>query len=247
MSELINSTELMTSGEAPKAPESCAACCLLPLTLRVDINGADCNAVAQQLRTGHRQFPARRIISRQGDAVSAVYMLFDGWAFRYKLLSDGRRQILCFLIPGDPISYSWLYVDRTQFSVQSLTAVTACVFEKAVLNDYIASRPVLMRQIGITCARAENAMEERLLDIGRRSAYERVGRLLLDLYERLRERRLNDNLTAYVPLSQTHLADALGLTAIHVGRVLRQLHDDGVLTLAGHCLKIHDFAALGKL
>lgn len=199
------------------------------------------------LRTGHRHFPAKRTIYRDGEVVPEMQIIFDGWAFRYKLLAGGRRQILSFLLPGDPISLPLLTVDRLPFSVQSLTSVTTCSFERACFAEFVATHPLVTRQAHATYFAATTAIDERLTDLGRRSAYERVGRLVLELVTRMESKGLPAESPMYFPLGQTHIADALGLTPIHAGRVLRRFRNEGVLSLHRGRLELMDRAALRRL
>jgi CRP-like cAMP-binding protein len=201
----------------------------------------------ENLRTGHRIFPAKRNIYREGDVAREMYMIFDGWAFRYKLLPGGRRQILSFLLPGDPVSLPLLMMDRLQFSVQSLTNVTACTFERTAFAEFVGLQPSLMRQADAFCLAANVMADERLTDLGRRSAYERVARLVLELLNRMEAKGLTTRNPMHFPLGQVHIADALGLTAIHAGRVLRRLRADRVLSLHRGRLEILDRAALQRI
>lgn len=228
-----------------KLPSACVNCELLPGAFYA--GGPENLSRLQSLRLGSKTMRAGQFIYREGEQASTIHILFDGWAIRQKLLPDGRRQILSFLLPGDPLGLPLLHADRLPFSVQALTPVSFCSFERAAFAAHIAAQPQLAWQADHMCAAATRAAEERLVDIGRRTAYERVGRLLLELSERLKARNLGDERGAQVPVRQAHLADSLGLTAIHVGRVLRRLRDDGILTLAKGRLEIHNLEALRQL
>lgn len=227
-------------------PRSCAQC---PRLHAAFYGSDDMELVSRMsaLRIGHRIFPARRTIYREGDVARDMHMLFDGWAFRYKLLSGGRRQILSFLLPGDPVSLPLLLLDRLPFSVQALTHVTACTFDRTAFADFVALQPTLVRQADFFCLAANAMADDRLTDLGRRSAYERVGRLVLELVNRMEAKGLTTRNPMHFPLGQTHIADALGLTAIHAGRVLRRLRDDGILSLHRGRLEIFNRAALQRL
>lgn len=201
----------------------------------------------ERLRTGHRHFPAKRTIYREGEVAAEMLVIFDGWAFRYKLLPGGRRQILSFLLPGDPISLPLLAADRLSFSVQSLTSVTACAFDRGRFADFVAGQPLVAHQADVWCMAGQAAADERLTDLGRRSAYERVGRLILELVTRMEAKGIATGSPMFFPLGQSHIADALGLTPIHAGRVLRRFRSEGVLSLHRGRLEIMDRPALRKL
>lgn len=229
----------------PEAPSRCAACHLLPAAFYSE--GPGSIPALEAMRSGSRTVRADQMIYREGEQASDICVLYDGWAIRHKLLSDGRRQILSFMLPGDPLGLPLLHVDRLPFSVQALTAASICTFRRAELAAFVAARPQLAWQADHICAEATRAADERLVDIGRRSAYERVGRLILELATRLKAKGLSDGSTARLPLHQVHLADALGLTPIHVGRVLQRLRADGILSLSRGRLEIQDPEALRTL
>ncbi len=201
----------------------------------------------ERLRSGHRHFPAKRTIYREGEVAPEMHIIFDGWAFRYKLLPGGRRQILSFLLPGDPICMPLLAQDRLTFSVQSLTSVTTCSFPRMGFADFITCHPQTARQADTWCMTALAAADERLIDLGRRSAYERVGRLIHDLLVSMEQKGISTVSPVFFPLGQMHIADALGLTSIHAGRVLRRLRKEGILSLHRGRLEIMNRAALRQI
>jgi CRP/FNR family transcriptional regulator len=224
----------------------CAQCPAFPAAFyggNQDARAAEIDA----LRRGIRTVPAKRIIYRAGEVSKDLHILYSGWAFRYKLLNGGRRQILSFALPGDAISMRMLFLDRGAFSVQALTACTLCTFDRDDFAAFVARNPDIVRGAELLCVESNAATEDQLADIGRRSAYERVGRLILNLARRMKMKGMLNGLGGYLPLSQLHIADALGLTSIHVGRVLRQLHEDRVLTLNRSQFAIHDLPALERL
>jgi len=233
----------------PTCPADAVRCAQCP-RLATAFYGAAGEAGAvelERLRAGIRTVPAKRVIYRAGEAAGEMQIIQSGWAMRYKLLTGGRRQILSFALPGDPVAMRMLFLDRGAFSVQALTSCMLCTFDRTAFADFVARHHAVARGAELLCVDSNAATEEQLADIGRRTAYERVGRLILSLARRMQAKGLLNGLIGQLPLSQVHLADALGLTAIHVGRVLRQLHDDRVLTFARSQFEIHDLAALERL
>jgi len=223
-----------------KLPGSCGSCPIGAATAYG--NGPGVAAEIAQLRSGTRQFRARRTLYREGEIVRHVYTLFDGWAIRFKILPDGRRQILTILLPGDVISLPSLWTDRLDFSVQALTAVSLCVFDRAAMIEFVRSRPDLEWRMGDLLCREVGLLEQRLTDLGRRTAHERIARLIIRIHERLAARNATDGLTFDFPLRQQHIGDVLGLTAVHVSRVLRQLEAAGLIERSSQKLGIlnHD-------
>ena len=228
---------------SPRVPNGCDQCPVRPFTL-YSANGNGTPAEIGELRKGVRVLPARRTIYREGETSNEIFTLFDGWAFRFKVLPDGRRSILSFLLPGDLISVPLLHFDRLHFSVQSLTAVSLCVFERAALVEYVRNRPALARRFESFCGRETALAEERLADVGRRSARERVARLILRKFQQLQARNAVRGSSFEFPLRQQHVADALGLTAVHVSRVLNALRTEGLVAIERGRLTIIDRGAL---
>jgi CRP-like cAMP-binding protein len=164
-------------------------------------------------------------------------MLHAGWAFRFALLPDGRRQILGFLLPGDMISLRSLLSVRMSFSVQTLTDVTLCSFTAdefvhALKNAELCGQLVSKLMHHLTVA------DGRISDLGRRTALERIARLILDLEGRLRGRGLIQGDAFDFPLRQTHIGDALGLTTVHVSRTFATLRDLDIVTLQRKTISI---------
>lgn len=230
----------------PSVAIGCAQC---PRFAGAFYGGTERGRAAQieALRLTSREVPPKRVIYRAGEIARELHILYSGWAFRYRLLTGGRRQILSFALPGDAISMRMLFLDRGAFSVQALTPCTICSFDRERFAAFVGAHPDVARRAELLCVESNAATEEQLVDIGRRTAYERVGRLILTLARRMQGKGMLNGNIGHLPLSQLHIADALGLTAIHVGRVLKQLHEDHVLTLHRAQFEIHDLPALERL
>lgn len=223
-------------------PGGCSACPIRAATL---YGGApELAARIDRLRTGIRTFDARRTICREGEPVQELFTLFDGWAMRFKMLPDGRRQNLAVLLPGDAISLSGLWSERQEFSVQALTPVSLCVFDRATLREFVRSQPDLEWRIGGLMAREIGQLEERLTYLGKCTAHERVARLIINIHKRLAARKLVDGPVFDFPLRQQHIGDSLGLTAVHVSRVLRELRDAGLIERRDRKLAILNYEGL---
>jgi CRP-like cAMP-binding protein len=201
----------------------------------------------ERLRKGIKRIKAKRIIHREQEALGAVYTLFEGWAFRFRLLDDGRRQILSFLLPGSPIGLPLFAPSRANFSVQALTDVTLCVFDRGELADYLGSVGNGWSSLETCYTHLCEADHERLIDLGRRDARERIASLILQIRGHLggQGRIVNDRI--YFPLRRQHIADALGLTPVHVGRVLGQMVGDKIIALGRDSLTLLDQGALQDL
>jgi CRP-like cAMP-binding protein len=184
---------------------------------------------------------------REGEAGQNVYVLLSGWACSYKDLPDGRRQIISFPVAGDCVGLRSALLKTADHSLAALTdAVVSSVDGPRMLQTF-NEFPRLGTAILWAASRDEAMVVEHLVSIGRRSAIGRTAHFFMELAERL---TLIGQATARefrCPLSQYVLADALGLSAIHVNRVLRQLRERELLTLRGSKVTIHDLNGLRKV
>jgi CRP-like cAMP-binding protein len=167
----------------------------------------------------------------QGGVRSDGYVILTGWAARSKTLPDGRRQILSFLTPGDAIGLFGAITPMATSSVTALSDLTAVPFAPAKVVRTIAQAPRLGAALVWAAGREQEILGEHLVSLGRRSARERVAHLFLELWARLTVRGLTSGDQLYVPLTQQIIADALGLSVVHVNRTLRQLGAEGLLVV----------------
>jgi CRP-like cAMP-binding protein len=198
-------------------------------------------------RWGARVVPPKTQICTEGEVSAEVYTLFSGWAFRYRQFRDGRRQILDFRLPGDFFGFGRDHSKGLDHSVESITEASLCVFDKAELRAAVQSSPAAATVFWEMTSSEKNAAFEHLLDVGRRNATEAVAHLLLELCMRQCRGEVPTECSCYFPITQDLLADALGLTGVHINRVLRRLRDDGMATKTNHTLIIHDVARLAEL
>ena len=179
-----------------------------------------------------RATKAHRNVYVAGQRIESMTVICEGWATRYVQLSDGRRQILSILLPGDPISPSALFKDSLDFSVQSLTPVRTCHYDRDRMRGRMPHETNLLEAI-IALFTAEREQADRsLIDLGQRPADERIARFFLQLLHRLRVRGLAEGQTFACPLRQRHIADAMGLTAVHVNRIIGHFRRAGLMDAA---------------
>jgi CRP-like cAMP-binding protein len=225
--------------QSPRLPGRCSDCSLCESALH-GFSEPGHAASIEGMRRRSATFAARRILNYEGDAPKEVFQLFDGWAFRYKVTRDGRRQILSFILPGDLIDLPLLAIARINHAVKALTPISVCVFDRNQLADYVYADPLRARRVGALFAAHLGQADDRMLDLGQRSAFERIARLLGHLAAQLHRRGLSDETGGHFPLTQAHIADATGLTPVHVGRTLREMRKSNLLSLAQGRLTIHD-------
>ena len=224
----------------------CADCPVRRFALFQPLDPAE-TAIAETFRTAYRHLKPGNSIFRQGEEIKETYTLHEGWAFLYQNLVDGGRQILRFILPGDFFGFQADIGDGMRIhSAQALTRASLCVFPSSnILNMVRDHLDLGIRLIWMT-AYDEAVAYEQVVSLGRRSARERVAYLLLDLFHRLRLRRQNPDAihTVDLPLTQELIADACGLTQIHVNRTLKSLRNDNVLELKGGRLHVPDLEVL---
>jgi CRP/FNR family transcriptional regulator, anaerobic regulatory protein len=189
-------------------------------------------------------FRSQRTLYTAGQKLDGVPVIREGWAARHVQLADGRRQILAILLPGDTLTPAVLFRDALDFSVQALTQVRIERYDRALLRARVARDPKLADTVAHLFA-AECALADRsLTDLGQRPADERMARFILHLLQRLQARGMVKDLTFDCPLRQRQIADAMGLTPVHVNRVLGQFRRSGIMTLADGVLSIFRLADL---
>jgi CRP-like cAMP-binding protein len=236
----------MAQYEQPMPFVDCRAC---PLRANGPFKRYDAEEIGflNEMKRDHVRLPAGHDLIVAGDPDPPLYTLFSGWAFRYKMLSDGRRQILNFLLPGDPIGFQANMFDAAPHSVQALTDVQLCAFHRRGIWEVYRSHPELAFDLTWLTAREEGVVDENLLTVGRRTALESVGALLIHLYKRAHALGLTLNGGVMFPLTQSHIADALGLSLVHTNKSIRKLAKLGLHEIAGGALTIGNGRALERL
>lgn len=192
-------------------------------------------------------FDAHRDILVEGHDGGSGCILEDGWACRYRMLNDGRRQILNFLLPGDLIAGADRSAWPADHSVSTLTFCRVFHLDRGGLPELCRRYPRLQQIADWMVQRELSIVQERIVDIGRRNASERVGHLLLELMFRLRPVGLCKDCEFELPLTQEMIADALGLSIVHVNRTLRRLDRNGLIAYTPGQVDILDEADLAAL
>jgi CRP-like cAMP-binding protein len=187
-------------------------------------------AVLEELNKRRRTFVAGRDLVEQGQTEQSAYVLSSGWACSYKLLEDGQRQIVDFQIPGDFLGLRSLLMHVSDHSVEPINDIEVTEVLRNDLLGVFTQTPRLATAILLAASRDEAMVVEHLVNIGRRGAAERTANFLLELGARLALVGMGSKAGFECPLSQYLMADALGLSAVHVNRVLRQLREDGLVT-----------------
>jgi CRP/FNR family transcriptional regulator len=220
----------------------CETCAVRKLALFQPLSPIEV-AAAQAYRRAFRELKAGNSIFRQGNSNTEAYTLHQGWAYLYQNLADGGRQILRFLLPGDFFGFQADVADGKRLhSARALTPVCLCVFSRSDLLQMFREHLELCTRLTWMTTYEEVAAYEHIASLGRRSAEERIAYLLLELYHRVRLRENNpqDIHTAEVPLTQELIADACGLTQVHVNRTMKSMQQKKIVTFKNKRLTVPD-------
>ena len=222
----------------------CERCEVRHLTLYGQIPGIESDTWSDKR---HRvlSVPARRPVVQAGRHPGAYYVLRDGWAFRYLITSGGARQIVWFHLPGEALTP--LIGAANEYPTLALTDCVVCVLEAdAVLCRLARTCDALRNAVGYLVS-FESSYFERIAVMGKLSAIERVANLLGHLQGRLALRGHNVARGFEFPLRNVHVADALGLSPVHVSRVFAELRARGVVARHDRRIRILDQAQLDEL
>jgi CRP-like cAMP-binding protein len=204
-------------------------------------------AFVSDLKSGEINAEPGTTLFLQGTNSAHLYTLLSGWAFRYKTLPDGRRQILNFIFPGELVGLQAAVLNEMQHSVETLTNCVLCIFPREKLWTLYTGYPALAFDVTWLASREEQIVDEHLLSVGRRSAIERMAFVLLHLYLRAEAIGLAKNNKVQFPFIQQHIADTLGMSLVHANKTLRRLTSAKVVRWQGKIFEIADRSKLAEI
>jgi CRP-like cAMP-binding protein len=225
---------------------SCFECALRACGLFKPVT-SDELALIHDIKREHLSVPAGTEIIRPGEESVELYTLYSGWAFRFKFLPDGRRQILNFLLSGDLLGLQAAMFDTARHGIEALTQVELCLLPRARIWSLFGQMPELAFDVTWLGAHDESYVDENLMSIGRRSAAERIAALIIMLFKRANGLALVTDRTFAFPLSQQHIADALGLSLVHTNKTLARLRRLGMFTQANGTLTLTNPRVLERI
>ena len=190
------------------------------------------------------RLPAHADLVQEGDLTDSVHVMLEGFACGYKLLPDGRRQIVSYCVPGDVCDLHTLLLPRMDCSVGTISPVQVARLAKERLLTVTGQHPRLLRALWWTTLVEQAISREWVVNVGQRTAFSRAAHLLCEMYLRLGAVGLVQDNTCEFPLTQTEIADTLALSTVHVNRTLMELRRSGLITLRDKQLTIHDLPAL---
>ncbi|MCU0762578.1 MAG: Crp/Fnr family transcriptional regulator [Hydrogenophaga sp.] len=242
-----NPVSPLPSTRQPAHTPPCTECALRRLALFQAHEPAELELV-QSLKRRDMLLSAGQSLIQEGQVDAPLYTLQQGWAFRFKTLSDGRRQILNFLLAGDFIGVQQKMGDAAAHGVETLTDAVFCVFQRDSLWEIHRRSPTMGFNVTWLTAHEESLVDDTLLSVGRRSAEERIAMLLILLFKRAAALQPDAGREGVpFPLTQQHVADALGLSLVHTNKTLRKLEKRGLHQIRDGRLLMRDVKALGRL
>lgn len=208
------------------------------------LSEAVCTSLERVLREHVQRAGVGQDLASEGERPDRIRVLLSGWLARYKTLEDGRRQIVNFILPGEFCdTYTYLLSHRDH-SICTLTPVVYSEIDRERFEELMASDRMLAEALWCELIAGNSVQCEWALNIGRRVAIERVAHLLCEIVERLRPVGLLEGDSCAFPITQLDLADATGLSVVHLNRTLQELRASGLIVLRERTLTVNDLDAL---
>lgn len=209
-----------------------------------ELNGGSEAWLAEEAERNVRSLPPRVDVLCQGESTGPLHVLIEGWAIRYKTLEDGRRQILSVLLPGDMFDINGHLAKSMDHSIATLTPVRLAELGDNFLDVARAHYPDLEKLLWCDMHVSAAVQRERSTSLGQRTARERMAHIMCELFLRQQAVQLTQGETCAFHLTQTELAETLGMTPVYVNRTLQDLRRDGLIQLEQKCLTVLDLPRL---
>ncbi len=216
---------------------------LARLARYADLDVAEVGTIRNAMQ-GALTIRKKKDIVLEGYICDALHLVDDGFGVRYKLLGNGKRQVLSVILPGDIIGLPGALYRRAVYSVSSVTCMRLNVI--SLKNFMHLCRDIPSLAFGMLCLSQEDLVmsSDHLIDVGRRTPLERVAHFILELHARLHSIGRASPNSVDVPMSQGIIGDLLGLSAAHVNRMLRQLQEQRLISTCNHTIMIEDATRL---
>ena len=193
-----------------------------------DLTGRQCSAL-ESLTSRPRRYEKRAIIRTEDSPTSCVWLLHSGWVGAAVNLPNAKRQLVKVHLPGDVLGSSSMCLERAGDTLEAISDAVVSAVPYSTLGQIFVSDPRLAAAFLLSVQKERVSLMHKLAEVGRVSAYERVAAMMLDLLVRCRQANIADNNFIHCPLTQEQIGDMLGLTNVHVNRMLRQLNDEGII------------------
>jgi CRP-like cAMP-binding protein len=216
------------------------------LSVFAELNDAEV-ALLNDLTSDVRMAGAKRDIVREGNRPEELHLIVSGWAARYKTLPGGARQITAFLLPGDLCDLHGKVFGRMDHSIGTLTPCKVAWIPSDKFDRLTIEHSELARALWWGTLLDKAILRNWIVNIGRRDAYGRIAHLLCELHARMQTIGLVEDNRLDFPITQEDLADATGLTAVHVNRTLQRLRADGLIELSSRVLTVQNVSELTRV
>lgn len=203
--------------------------------------------LAKALSLDVRTVQRRTILLEQGVAATKLAIMLEGWACRQKTLPDGRRQIVAFYLPGDVCDFGVLMASAIDSTIELLPGARVAGISRDALGMLNRGQPRITRGLWWESQAAAAIQREWMINIGQRGARARIAHLLCEIVTRLDAVGLLKDGRCALPITQADLGEACAMTTAHTNRTLRQLRDEGLITLRNECLEVHDMTTLATI
>ncbi len=226
--------------------ESPASALVQKLEAFQDLSSEDRNALSR-LVTSARDYPAHTDILREGEPVDGVLIVVKGFACRNQFRQNGARQITAYLVPGDHCNSEVGLIGRMDHSVSTLSPCRIARVNVEALKAILRQHPAIRQALRLSILVNEATLREWIVNIGCRTAIERIAHLFCELHLRLSTVGLTRGMTYELPFTQSDIAVTVGLSNVHVNRSLQALRRQRLIALSGKRLTILDWTRLSEL
>ena len=204
-----------------------------------DLTGDD-RAALDALCAHQITVEAKRDLIREGERPNDIYLLIEGWGYRYKMLPNGGRHILAYLLPGDLCDIHVFVLKKMDHALGLLTPATVAVIPQEAILEVMDRHPRIQRALWWGTLVDQAVLREWLVNIGSRDAFTRIAHLFCELWIRMRAVGLADEGRFSMPLTQDEIADTMGLSVVHVNRTIQKMRANDLISLEKKTLTIHD-------
>jgi CRP-like cAMP-binding protein len=213
----------------------------------ISLTDADRQELADLSSQPTHTIPPRYDLIRDGDAPRSIYLVISGWGCHYRTLEDGRRQIVDFAIPGDFCDLNLFVLDRMDHSIGAITRFKVVEIGREVLHRVVTNCPNITTALWWVELVSKSIHREWIVNVAQRSAQERIAHLFCEMFLRLESVGLTNGFSCDFPLTQQDIADATGLTPVHVNRTIQELRRQDLVVLERQRLTIPDMLKLQEV
>ncbi|SMN01717.1 cAMP-binding proteins-catabolite gene activator and regulatory subunit of cAMP-dependent protein kinases [uncultured Candidatus Thioglobus sp.] len=207
--------------------------------------------VTQDYRDKHRYFSAGDILHREQQKIDYAFTLYSGCLILYNDLENGSRQILRVALPGDFVGFSRNHKGELPYSIQVVTDARICIFLDASIKKMMIEQPEIAKRLIDLQLNDAVLCQQRLLNLGQKTATQSLAYLIMELYSRIRVQSPNEFNSAtgeaFFPLNQADMGDALGLTKVHINRIIMDFKKQGLIDCGHKKLKVTDEERLSEI